>query len=110
MKLQNSFVKKTSITTLAIVVAATATIFSTNSFAANTCKGLESSACDTSSSCRWVESYQRKDGRKVNAFCRSYSAKKNISKSRNDRQKSSAVVGKQVSAKTLSTKPAAKNK
>ena len=34
------------------------------------CKGLENNACVTASSCSWVEGYERKDGRKVDAFCR----------------------------------------
>ena len=38
--------------------------------AASQCKGLDSNACSTSASCSWVEGYERKDGRKVNAFCR----------------------------------------
>lgn len=78
-------------------------LFSVDSFAVSECKGLASSACDESTSCRWVDSYQRKDGRKVNAFCRSYSAKKNISKSSSDRQKSTAVVSSKAVAKTLSS-------
>lgn len=69
--------------------------------AASACKGLETSACESSTSCRWVQSYKRKDGREVNAFCRSYSAKVNVNKSNSLRQKSSAVVNKKASAKTL---------
>ena len=38
--------------------------------AASQCKGLDNSACDASASCSWVDAYERKDGRKVNAFCR----------------------------------------
>jgi hypothetical protein len=44
--------------------------------AASVCKGLESSACSKSSSCAWVEGYQRKDGRSVKSFCRTNSAAK----------------------------------
>lgn len=72
--------------------------------AASTCKGLDVSACESSSSCRWVQEYQRKDGRKVNAFCRTYSAKANVSKSNKDRQKSKDVVSNKAPAKTLSSK------
>ena len=38
--------------------------------AASQCKGLDSEACGSSSSCGWVNAYERKDGRKVNGFCR----------------------------------------
>lgn len=96
--------------TLALSIAATAMMFSVNTLAANDCKGLESSACETNASCRWVKGYQRKDNRKVNAFCRSYSAKKNVAKANKDRQKSAAVVKKKSAAKVLSSKqPAAKS-
>ena len=33
-------------------------------------KGLDSESCNAKASCGWVESYARKDGRQVNAFCR----------------------------------------
>ena len=38
--------------------------------AASQCKGLDNNACNQNSACGWVESYQRKDGLEVNAFCR----------------------------------------
>lgn len=34
------------------------------------CKGLENNACVTEDTCSWVQGYERKDGRKVSAFCR----------------------------------------
>ncbi len=34
------------------------------------CKGLENNACITQDTCSWVAGYERKDGRKVSAFCR----------------------------------------
>jgi hypothetical protein len=39
--------------------------------AASQCKGLDNAACDTAAACGWVDGYERKDGRKVSAFCRS---------------------------------------
>lgn len=39
-------------------------------FAASSCKGLTQSGCNADSQCRWVEGYERKDGRKVRAHCR----------------------------------------
>lgn len=41
--------------------------------AASQCKGLDNTACVASADCGWVESYQRKDGRDVKAFCRTSS-------------------------------------
>ena len=39
--------------------------------AASQCKGLQNEACnEQANSCSWVQGYERKDGRKVNAFCR----------------------------------------
>ena len=37
---------------------------------ASDCKGLENETCLASDSCGWVDSYVRKDGREVKAFCR----------------------------------------
>lgn len=34
------------------------------------CKGLTKLDCGKNASCTWVPAYERKDGRKVNAFCR----------------------------------------
>ena len=105
MILQNSFVKKTSlVTTLATVLAVGSLFFSMNSVAASECKGLKESVCDSNNSCRWVNGYLRKDGRKVNSFCRSYSGKKNVAESNKAKQKSAAVASKKTSAKTLSSK------
>jgi len=37
---------------------------------ASECKGLENESCIANNACGWVEAYTRKDGREVNAFCR----------------------------------------
>ena len=37
---------------------------------ASECKGLANQACSASNACGWVEGYTRKDGREVNAYCR----------------------------------------
>lgn len=55
--------------------------FSGQSVASN-CKGLENTACGANTSCSWVGSYERKDGRKVNAFCRAKPAGKKSSASK----------------------------
>ena len=44
--------------------------------AASACKGLDNQACGTSTSCLWVNGYERKDGRTVSSFCRSKPAAK----------------------------------
>ena len=38
--------------------------------AASQCKGLANATCTANSACGWVQSYERKDGKTVNAFCR----------------------------------------
>lgn len=40
------------------------------------CKGLDSEACISQDSCSWVKGYERKDGKMVNAFCRSKAKQK----------------------------------
>jgi hypothetical protein len=47
------------------------------------CKGLEKNQCESNDSCTWVDSYQRKDGVKVNGYCRNKGGKKSSSKSEN---------------------------
>lgn len=37
---------------------------------ASECKGLTNETCNANKACGWVEGYTRKDGREVNAFCR----------------------------------------
>lgn len=34
------------------------------------CKSLTQEACAATPDCRWVEGYTRRDGRRVNAYCR----------------------------------------
>jgi hypothetical protein len=46
------------------------------SSAASACKGLSEDQCASSDSCGWVNSYLRKDGREVKAFCRSKGKKR----------------------------------
>jgi len=48
----------------------TIVLLSTVNTQASECKGLDDAACSTNSACGWVEAYTRKDGREVNAFCR----------------------------------------
>lgn len=43
---------------------------STQVNAASACKGLQADKCDAAQSCSWVNGYERSDGRKVTAFCR----------------------------------------
>ena len=70
-KIKTTRVHKSVIAAIAIGVAA----FSGASIASS-CKGLENNACSSNASCSWVESYERKDGRKVSAFCRTKPVKK----------------------------------
>lgn len=60
-------------TTLALALAGGTALAAEKSSA---CKGLEKMACGSKSSCTWVDSYTRKDGKKVNAYCRTVTKKK----------------------------------
>ena len=59
--------------------------------AASACKGLENQACAGNSACAWVEGYERKDGRKVSAFCRTAPGAKKASNSAAEKAKESAA-------------------
>lgn len=52
-----------SVVTLTLVLSSTVA-------AESQCKGLTQTDCSKNASCTWVPAYERKDGRKVNAFCR----------------------------------------
>ena len=54
-------------TLIASVVSLSAMTFSVQ---ASECKGLDNESCSANAACGWVDSYVRKDGREVNAFCR----------------------------------------
>ena len=45
-------------------------LFSPLSFAGSACKGLEQKACNSEQSCSWINSYQTKKGKTINAYCR----------------------------------------
>jgi hypothetical protein len=55
---------------LAIAIATIGLLSSTGANAASACKGLDNSACNAKANCGWVNGYERKDGKKVNSFCR----------------------------------------
>ena len=55
---------------LTATLACASVMGSTSALAASACKGLDTKGCSSNSSCRWVEGYERKDGRQVKAFCR----------------------------------------
>jgi len=47
-----------------------ACMFVMPSYAESQCKSLKQTECDVKAVCSWVDGYERKDGKKVNAFCR----------------------------------------
>jgi hypothetical protein len=49
--------------------------------AAAECKGVEKARCEGNNACVWVDSYKRKDGVKVDGYCRSKGKKKSGSTS-----------------------------
>ena len=53
-----------------LVIVSAILLSSVSVQAASQCKGLDNSACDANAACGWVDSYVRKDGREVSAFCR----------------------------------------
>lgn len=64
-----------------MTVATFGLAISGQALAASQCKGLDNGACDSTTACSWVNAYERKDGRKVNGFCRTKSkggAKKKV--------------------------------
>lgn len=67
-------------------------IIASSAPAASACKGLDNSACSASISCGWVESYQRKDGRTVKAFCRTNSGAKKAQASKVTKQAQKSVA------------------
>ena len=67
--------------------------------AASACKGLDNKACGSSTSCLWVNGYERKDGRTVSSFCRAKPA-----------AKSSANLTKPAAKPAAKTKAANSNK
>ena len=71
-------------------IIAVALLTSSQASAASQCKGLESASCSTNAACSWVQSYERKDGRTVNAFCRT-------------KAKSAKSSSKEVGAKSQSS-------
>lgn len=80
LKLQpssTSTIVRTSLITLGLFASLLASGTAT---AASACKGLENSACNSNSSCGWVGTYQRKDGRTVKSFCRTKSGAKKSAK------------------------------
>lgn len=40
------------------------------------CKGQSEDACSTDASCAWIGSYERRDGVKINGYCRTRSGGK----------------------------------
>ena len=65
----------------AAAVAATILLVHQAPVSAADCKGLEKNQCDSNGSCTWVDSYTRKDGVKVDGYCRKKGGKKSSSQS-----------------------------
>jgi len=70
-------------TSAAVAVAATTFMLLQTPVSAAECKGMEKNKCESNGSCTWVDSYQRKDGVKVDGYCRNKGGKKSSSKSEN---------------------------
>ena len=70
-------------TSAAVAVAATTFMLLQSPVSAAECKGMEKNKCESNGSCTWVDSYQRKDGVKVDGYCRNKGGKKSSNKSEN---------------------------
>ena len=72
---------------VAALVFAGGLLLSGQASAASQCKGLQNEACnEQANSCSWVQGYERKDGRKVNAFCRSKAKRVSRQAAKNTKQ------------------------
>ena len=71
----------------AVLILAGGLLLSGQASAASQCKGLQNEACnEQANSCSWVQGYERKDGRKVNAFCRAKAKRVSKQTSKNAKQ------------------------
>lgn len=57
------------------------------------CKGMVENACSTTNACTWVSSYERKNGVKINGYCRNKAKKSSAKKAMSDRKKSADLTG-----------------
>ncbi|ESQ17219.1 MAG: hypothetical protein N838_23950 [Thiohalocapsa sp. PB-PSB1] len=73
-----------------VVVAATAAALAILQAPASAtdCKGMEKKQCESNANCTWVDSYQRKDGIKVDGYCRGKGGKKSSSSKQSESQQS----------------------
>ena len=63
-------IKNGSIALGTIITVAALALGAASAQAASACKGLEKAACESNTSCTWVDGYTRKDGAKVSAYCK----------------------------------------
>lgn len=66
---------------LTVVAASGVLALASQAAVAAECKGMEKASCERQDSCTWVDSYERKDGVKVNGYCRGTGGKKSSSAS-----------------------------
>ena len=76
----------------AIFIALALGLFATQAHAASACKGLDNLACAAKEQCSWVQGYERKDGRKVKAFCRTSSKGSSRSATNAGKSQSSTIA------------------
>ena len=76
---QRSFSVKSALVSASLLMGLA--LASSPAQAASACKGLDDKACGASSSCLWVNGYQRKDGRNVSSFCRAKATARTSAKS-----------------------------
>jgi hypothetical protein len=69
------------------------------------CKGLEKRQCEGKGDCTWVDGYTRKDGVKVDGYCRSVG---NRDQTASSKDKESTSKAKQADAESKSEKKATK--
>ena len=55
---------------LSVLAVLTLALNSGAQAASSECKGMEQNSCIQAKTCRWVNSYQRSNGKKVSGYCR----------------------------------------
>ena len=70
--MRHRVIKRVALLSIALAAAAA----TAPAGAASECKGLEKRQCESKPDCAWVDSYKRKDGKTVSAYCKSSGKKK----------------------------------
>jgi len=70
MKYLSQYFSKNLKKTFSLIAVFVTFVFMSSVTHAQTCKSMSEESCESTDRCSWIAAYERKDGRKVNAFCR----------------------------------------